>query len=192
MSFERNGWREVTIDDICDDIYDGPHATPKKIDHGPVFLSISSLVNGRIVLSESAHLSEKDFAKWTRRITPQPDDLVFSYETRLGEAALIPEGLRCCLGRRMALIRPHSDKLDPKFFLYYFLSPLLQNEIRQYTICGSTVERLALADIRKFRVLLPPMNSFFFTSHSLRDTLLPKLLSGELPVPAALTATEEA
>jgi hypothetical protein len=36
------------------------------------------------------------------------------------------------------------------------------------------------------------MDSFFFTSHSLRDTLLPRLLSGELPVPAALTATEEA
>lgn len=34
---------------------------------------------------------------------------------------------------------------------------MLQNEIRQYTICGSTVERLALADIRKFRVLLPPL-----------------------------------
>jgi len=122
MNFEANGWKEVTIADICDDIYDGPHATPKKIEHGPVFLSISSLVNGRVVLSESAHLSEKDFAKWTRRITPQADDLVFSYETRLGEAALIPEGLRCCLGRRMALIRPHRDKLDPKFFLYYFIT----------------------------------------------------------------------
>jgi|GEM_PF-4388357 len=30
------------------------------------------------------------------------------------------------------------------------------------------------------------------TLSALRDTLLPKLLSGELPVPAALTATEEA
>jgi type I restriction enzyme, S subunit len=30
------------------------------------------------------------------------------------------------------------------------------------------------------------------TLSTLRDTLLPKLLSGELPVPAALTATEEA
>ncbi|TWT60805.1 restriction endonuclease subunit S [Rubinisphaera italica] len=155
MGSNTNGWQEGTISDICDDIYDGPHATPQKIDEGPVFLSISSLVNGRIVLSESAHLSEKDFVKWTRRITPQHEDLVFSYETRLGEAALIPLGLRCCLGRRMALIRPHREKLDPKYFLYYFLSPVLQNEIERYTIHGTTVERLALADIRKFRVIIP-------------------------------------
>lgn len=153
-----NGWRNLTIADICDEIYDGPHATPKKIDRGPVFLSISSLTNGRIDLSESAHLSETDFKKWTRRVTPQKEDLVFSYETRLGEAALIPDGLRCCLGRRMALIRPYRELLDPQFFLYYFLSPALQNEIRRYTICGSTVERLALADIRKFRIKVPPLS----------------------------------
>jgi type I restriction enzyme S subunit len=143
--------------EICDEIYDGPHATPEKIDRGPVFLSISSLVSGRIDLSQSAHLSEQDFVKWTRRVTPQKDDLVFSYETRLGEAALIPEGLRCCLGRRMALIRAYEDLVYPKYLLYFFLSPLLQNQIRQATICGSTVERLALADIAKFRIPLPPL-----------------------------------
>ena len=151
------GWQDLTIADICDEIYDGPHATPKKLDEGPIFLSISSLVNGRLVLSESAHLSEKDFVKWTRRITPQKDDLVFSYETRLGEAALIPAGLRCCLGRRMGLIRPYREMVDPQYFLYYFLSPILQNEIRKYTTAGSTVQRLALADVRKFRILLPPL-----------------------------------
>jgi type I restriction enzyme S subunit len=150
-------WREMCFREICDEIYDGPHATPEKIDRGPVFLSISSLVSGRIDLSQSAHLSEQDFVKWTRRVTPQKDDLVFSYETRLGEAALIPEGLRCCLGRRMALIRAYEDLVYPKYLLYFFLSPLLQNQIRQATICGSTVERLALADIAKFRIPLPPL-----------------------------------
>ena len=157
MTDLRNGWQDLTVADICDEVYDGPHATPTKLDEGPIFLNISSLVNGRIVLSESVHLSEEDFVKWTRRVTPQPDDLVFSYETRLGEAALIPEGLRCCLGRRMALIRPYREMVDPKYLLYYFLSPILQNEIRKYTTAGSTVERLALADVRKFRVLLPPL-----------------------------------
>jgi type I restriction enzyme S subunit len=150
-------WKEMCFGEICDEIYDGPHATPEKIDRGPVFLSISSLVSGRIDLSQSAHLSEQDFVKWTRRILPQKDDLVFSYETRLGEAALIPDGLRCCLGRRMALVRAYPELVYPRYLLYFFLSPLLQNQIRQATICGSTVERLALADIAKFRIPLPPL-----------------------------------
>ena len=36
------------------------------------------------------------------------------------------------------------------------------------------------------------VNTLTSTQIVVRDTLLPKLLSGELPVPAALTATQEA
>src|SRR6266496_1255715 len=100
-----SGWRTVAIGDLCLGIFDGPHATPKKTPEGPIFLGISSLKRGQIDLAQSAHLSEDDFTRWTRRVAPRPRDIVFSYETRIGEAAIIPEGLRCCLGRRMALIR---------------------------------------------------------------------------------------
>ena len=79
---------------------------PHKTDTGPWYLSISSLQNGRLVLDESAHLSEEDFVRWTRRITPQVGDVLFSYETRLGEAALMPDGVRGCLGRRMRYSTP--------------------------------------------------------------------------------------
>jgi hypothetical protein len=56
------------------------------------FLGISSLENGKIDISKSDRLSEEDFIKWTKRITPSEGDIVFSYETRLGEVALIPSG----------------------------------------------------------------------------------------------------
>src|SRR5436309_14108514 len=100
-------WRLTSVGEVCE-VFDGPHATAKKTATGPVFLGISSLEKGRINLSESEHLSEEDFKKWTRRVTPQAGDVVFSYEARLGEAAVIPEGLRCCLGRRMGLLRPRN------------------------------------------------------------------------------------
>jgi len=116
-------WETVPIRDLCEGIYDGPHATPKKAANGPIFLGISNLSNGRINLSGTNHLSEKDFKKWTRRVTPQVNDVFFSYETRLGEAALIPPGLKCCLGRRMALMRPNFKKVDPRFLLYAYLGP---------------------------------------------------------------------
>ena len=81
-------WEPQALDELVD-IFDGPHATPKKIDDGPIFLGISSLKNGRLDLSDIAHVSEHDFTKWTRRVTPREGDVVFSYETRLGEAAQI-------------------------------------------------------------------------------------------------------
>src|SRR5882724_12034183 len=101
-------WPLVPIGSVCLGVFDGPHATPPKATAGPVFLGISNLSNGRIDLSATEYIDEKFFAKWTRRVVPAAGDLVFSYETRIGEGSLIPQGLNCCLGRRMALARPDT------------------------------------------------------------------------------------
>lgn len=147
----------MTVAEIAEAIFDGPHATPKGTASGPVFLGISSLVGGKLDLSRSGYLSEEDYLRWTRRVTPAPGDLVFSYETRLGEAALIPEGLRCCLGRRMGLIRPNRAVVTPQFLLYAYLAPGFQETIRQHTIPGSTVDRIPLLDLPNFPIVIPPL-----------------------------------
>ncbi|WP_419797912.1 MAG: restriction endonuclease subunit S [Terasakiella sp.] len=139
-------------------IFDGPHATPKTIDKGPIFLGISALNQGRIELSQTRHVSNEDFIKWTRRVTPKPDDIVFSYETRIGEVAIIPEGLECCLGRRMGLVRLDISKILPRFFLYNYLSPSYQKFLVSRTIPGSTVDRLSIKEFPSFPIPLPPMD----------------------------------
>ena len=131
-------------------IFDGPHATPQKTLEGPVFLGIGSLNRGQLDLSTTEHLSEADFVKWTKRVEPGEGDVVFSYETRLGQAAIIPSGLRCCLGRRMALVRTDRSVLLPRYFLYFFLSDEFQALLKARTIHGSTVDRLPLTDFPQF------------------------------------------
>ena len=139
------------------EVFDGPHATPKKIDSGPYFLSISSLEAGKLDLMKSARLSEKDFVRWTRRVTPIEGDVLFSYETRLGEAALMPANVRACLGRRMGLLRPKRSKVIPEYLLYSYLSPQFQGEIRTRTVPGCTVDRIPLKDLSGFPIRIPSM-----------------------------------
>ena len=86
---------------------------------------------------------------------PRSGDVVFSYETRLGEAALIPASLRCCLGRRMGLLRPKGDKVDACFLLYAFLGTRFQETLRSRTIHGSTVDRIPLSEMGSFPIELP-------------------------------------
>lgn len=150
-------WRTVEIASLCEGIYDGPHATPKKTEQGPIFLGISSLADGHLDLSSTEHLSEEDFEKWTRRVVPKAGDIVFSYETRLGQAAIIPSGLRCCLGRRMALMRIDRKKVVPEYVLYAYLAPAFQDVIRQRTIHGSTVDRIPLTEFGTFPISVPPL-----------------------------------
>lgn len=146
----------TTIGDIAQ-VFDGPHATPKKLHSGPYFLSISSLEKGRLDLKKSAFLSEEDFKKWTKRVTPREGDLLFSYETRLGEAALMPAGVRACLGRRMSLLRFNKDKAVPEYVLYAYLSPAFQQTIKANTITGATVDRISLNELPSFAIRIPPL-----------------------------------
>src|SRR5579872_4828015 len=147
-------WRETEIGKLAD-IFDGPHATPAKTATGPIFLGISNIANGRIDLSETEHLSEDDYRQWIRRVTPRPGDIVFSYETRLGEAALVPKALRCCLGRRVGLLRPKLDQVDARFLLYAYLAPGFQETLRSRTVHGSTVDRIPLNEMARFLIRIP-------------------------------------
>ena len=146
----------LTIGDIAT-VFDGPHATPTKTDSGPYFLSISSLENGKLDLSKSAHINDEDFAKWTRRVTPEPGDILFSYETRLGEVAMMPHGITACLGRRMGLLRPDRSKVLPEYLLYAYQSKQFQEVIRANTIHGATVDRIALKSLPKFPIQVPEL-----------------------------------
>ena len=146
----------LVLSDVAQ-IFDGPHATPSRIAEGPYFLNIASLGAGRLDLTQSDHVSEDDFALWTRRVQPREGDVLFSYETRLGEAAVMPADLRACLGRRMALLRPDPERVLPRYLLYYYLGPEFQALIEQNTIHGATVNRIGLATMGQWPVRLPPI-----------------------------------
>ena len=139
------------------EVFDGPHATPKTVDAGPVFLGIGALQDGKVNLRETRHVTPKDFQQWTRRVKPRTDDIVFSYETRLGQAAIIPEGLECCLGRRMGLVRVDRKRVDPRFFVYQYISSPFREFLSSRTVRGATVDRIALKEFPSFQITLPPL-----------------------------------
>lgn len=149
--------RTMTVGDLGV-LYDGPHATPTRRSNGTkYFLNISSLDAGRLDLAQSDLVDDTDFARWTRRVQPEESDLLFSYETRLGEAALMPSGVEACLGRRMALLRPNRTVVNPRFLLYRWLSPQFQSEIRQRSIHGATVSRIPLKDLSTWPIGVLPL-----------------------------------
>jgi len=144
------------IKDYCLGIYDGPHATPKEADDGPVFLGIKNITDdGALDLAEIRHVSEEEYPRWTRRVTPQAGDVVLTYEATLHRYAIIPEGFRGCLGRRVALVRPDPEQADSRYLLYYFLSRGWRQVIESNVITGATVDRVPLEKLPSFPAALP-------------------------------------
>ena len=160
-------WEKVAIKSVCKGIYDGPHATPPVSDTGAIFLGISNFSNGRLDLSDIRFISENDLPRWIKRVTPQARDIVFSYEATLNLYAVIPDGFRGCLGRRMALIRVDEEKAYYKFLYYYFYSDAWRVVIQENTVLGATVDRIPLIKFPDFLIDLPPL----VTQHQIADIL---------------------
>ena len=200
------GWGVASVGEVIEGLYDGPHATPPDSNDGPVFLGIKNLTGTSIDLTEIRHISESDWPRWTRRVEPTEGDIVFTYEATIGFFALIPPGLRCCLGRRLALVRPSRTLPHVRDFLFHtFISDPFQILIESRVVRGSTVDRTSLLEFPNFRFVWPgdairaafartvaplwnQIHTIQVESHSLaaaRDALLPPLLSGELRVPDA-------
>ncbi len=143
---------------VMAEFYDGPHATPAPSEDGPIYLGIGNLrEDGLLDLGTIRHISEVDYAVWTRRVEPRPGDVVFTYEASLHRYAIIPEGFRGCLGRRTALIRPDPEVVNTKFLLYSFLSPQWRHGVQQRVNIGSTVDRIPLVDFPNFPITLPDL-----------------------------------
>lgn len=195
------GWSTSPIGDLVEGVYDGPHATPPESTDGPVFLGIKNLTGTRIDLSDIRRISESDWPRWTKRVEPRADDIVFTYEATIGFFAIIPPNLRCCLGRRMALMRPKTG-VSPRYLFHYATSLRFQQLLTERTVYGSTVNRTSLLEFPKYPILMPtsklqaafesvvgPIWSSLHASDiesaklaTLRDYLLPKLLSGQVRV----------
>ena len=151
-------WPKVPLKTIYKGLYDGPHATPAESDEGAIFLGIKNVTeSGRLDLSEIRYIAEADLGKWTKRVIPQKDDIVFSYEATLHRYARIPEGFRGCLGRRMALIRVNPEIANVDFVFCYFLGPVWRCEVEKNILSGATVDRIPLTNVPDFEIFLPPL-----------------------------------
>lgn len=205
------GWQISPIGTVVEGIYDGPHATPPEATDGPIFLGIKNLTGIGLDLANIRHISENDYGQWTRRVIPQKGDIVFSYEATLGFFAIIPESIRCCLGRRLALIRPRVVDGHGHFWFHQLVGPNFQRLLEKHTIHGATVNRIALKEFPSYLVLDPPKEiktafqnltealwqmihvnqDKMRTLSDLRDILLPRLISGQFRLSESTSKIEE-
>lgn len=153
-------WRSLKMAEVMAAFYDGPHATPRPADDGPVYLGIKNITDaGLLDLTDVRHIAEDDFDRWTKRVTPQPGDIVFTYEATLHRYALIPDGFRGCLGRRLALIRPDRSVVDPRFLHFAMLGPEWRATVTERVISGSTVDRVPIVTFPDFPISVPPLDA---------------------------------
>ena len=157
----------MKVKDRCLLVVDCPHSTPVWTDSGVLVFRSPNIRNGRLDLSQKSFTNEDDYAKRVRRAVPSPGDIIITREAPMGEVAIIPEGVRGCLGQRMVLLRPDPSTTDARFLLYALMSPMVQEEIKTHEGTGSTVSNLRIPSLEALEIPSPALSEQRAIAHIL-------------------------
>lgn len=128
----------------------------------------------------------------------QKFDTLISVRAPVGEQNMASE--KCCIGRGVAAFQKKKDNMSYSY-TYYKIKSILR-KIKQYNQTGTVFGSISKNDFNSIETIIPPdnlikmfqlivkpfddkilLNSFQInTLEKLRDTLLPKLMSGEVRV----------
>ena len=143
--------------DICELIIDCEHKTAPTQEKGYPSIRTPNIGRGHFILDGVNRVSESTYSLWTKRAVPMPGDLIMAREAPVGNVAMIPDGLRPCLGQRTLLIRPDRAKVEPSFLNFFLNGPHVQGLIHAKTN-GATVAHLNMKDVRTMDLpTLPPL-----------------------------------
>jgi type I restriction enzyme S subunit len=146
----------MILNEVCELIVDCEHKTAPTQEEGYPSIRTPNIGRGYLLLDEVNRVSEETYRKWTARAVPQYGDLIMAREAPVGNVAMVPQGLRPCLGQRTLLIRPIRSKVAPRYLAYMLVGDAVQNKIHAMTN-GVTVPHLNMKDVRSLP--LPPLPS---------------------------------
>ncbi|MEE4148870.1 restriction endonuclease subunit S [Pseudomonas viridiflava] len=170
-------WDVKPLQELCIAVLDCHHSTPVWTKAGAVVIRNQNIRDGKLDLSEASFTNDQHFAERTRRATPMFGDLVITREAPMGLVCMIPEGLRCCLGQRMVLLRLNCEEASSTYVLYALLGEDVQRSISVAGGTGSTVSNLRIPVLKQLKIFVPglPEQQAIATALSDVDALLSAL-----------------
>lgn len=209
MGWVPEGWEVATLLDLCSKITDGAHQSPASVDpeEGLPMASSKDLTHQGINYDSCRYISRADFDNLVSNgCMPELGDILIAKDgSRCGET--------CCIhsSETPVVLLSSVAILKPQYPMYStFLNTLLAREVtienlRENYVSGSAIPRIVLKDFKRYPLVKPSesifqawestVESMFKKSVELdknskllsnvRDSLLPKLLSGQLTIPDA-------
>jgi len=183
------------------DVRDGTHDSPKAVEKGFPLVTSKHLLPFGVDLVTPNLISKVDFDKINERSKVDRHDILISMIGTIGLISLVIEHDINFAIKNVGLFKTSQTEDWVYFMLCFLRSPEIKNHI-DMRLAGSTQKYISLGELRQLPVFVPAMDELrdfnntvspLFeeialrtkeTSHltTLRDTLLPRLMSGELSV----------
>ncbi len=199
------GWKEIPLEELCTVVTKGttPTTLGKKFTEiGINFIKGESILdNHTFDLQKISHIDDETNLMLKRSII-QPNDILFTIAGTLGRFAFIDETLTPAnTNQAVGIIRANPEIISP-YYLYSFFIGNWHNDYYTKRIQQAVQANLSLGTIKSLPIIIPDsQNLNKYTAliepifkqikqleneniklANLRDTLLPKLMNGEIEV----------
>ena len=193
-------WEEKQLGEIALHITDGVHNTVIDSPNGEYYLlSCKNIKSGQLFIgSNERRIDHETFTKLRKRTRLSHGDILVTSVGTVGEMYLVNESpSNYEFQRSVAIIKPNNDIIS-SYFLYAALL-YQQNEIK-HLAHGAVQQCIFISDLKEYSLIVPNKDDISAfdavvapmfnkigelqneneTLATLRDTLLPKLMNGEI------------
>jgi type I restriction enzyme S subunit len=146
-------WITKKLSDVCDNITDGTHQTPKYFDQGHIFLSSRNVKTGIINWDNIKYLDDVQHELMQKRLSPKRGDVLLAKNGTTGVAAIVDRDVSFDIYVSLALLRP-LECLVPRFLLHFVNSPIAKAQFNK-RLKGIGVPNLHLKEIRDVEIKFP-------------------------------------
>jgi len=194
------GREEIVITELFE-VRDGTHDSPKQSPFGKPLITSKHIDTNRLDIKNAYLISENDFINVNKRSKVETNDILFSMIGTIGLTYLVQSETVDYAIKNIGLFKT-SQNLDWRYYTFLWLSSSVGKEFIHEYRSGSTQEYIALGSLRSIVFDAPPkellsrfnevIHPYFDkiktnmlqiqTLEKLWDTLLPKLMSGEVKV----------
>ena len=151
----------VSIEELCTLIKDGTHQTPTYTEdkqNGFKFLSSKDVMTQKICWDDIKYIPAELHEKLYATIQPQRNDILMSKNgVNYGVAAVNDTDEIFDIYVSLALLRPRTDMVNPVYLRCVINNPDTKRQFDS-SIKGIGVPNLHLGEIKKTKVLLPPID----------------------------------
>jgi type I restriction enzyme S subunit len=149
-------WGLETLENICWEITDGTHYTPKYKSKGVPFLSVKNVKEDGFDLSEVKYISPEEHNKLIKRCKPEKGDIIYTKVGTIGVAQVNTLNFEFSIFVSLALLKLKKDLVLPKYIEYILNSPSVRNQAYSRTQ-GAANQNLVIRDIKPIKIPLPPI-----------------------------------
>ena len=194
------GWKIINFKDLVEKYIDNRGKTPPLVENGIPLLEVRTLPNEMLsseYLTDKC-VSDEIYNTWFRSHL-ETDDILISTVGTIGLTSIVPPNSKFVIAQNVLGIRANEEFILKKFMFYLMKSKFFIDAInaRLVTTVQSSIKRKDMETIniiipdfstqKEFVKIVTPIMEKMQSNEILnlektRDTLLPKLLSGEIDV----------